>query len=60
MKLKEKKLSMKTNKNHIVNDQIGNKKNNLKKKEKKGLCMQAWWSTVLGKKRGKKDPNTWA
>ena len=29
-----------------------------KKKEKKGLCMQAWWSTVLGKKRGKKDPNT--
>jgi len=26
MKLKEKKLSMKTNKNHIVNDQIGNKK----------------------------------
>ena len=54
MKLKEKKLSMKTNKNHIVNDQIGNKKNNLKKKEKKGLCMQAWWSTVLGKKKEKK------
>jgi hypothetical protein len=38
MKLKEKKLSIKINKNHIVNDQIEKKKQS-KKKEKKGLCM---------------------
>jgi len=31
MKLKERKLSMKTNKNHIVNDQIGKKKQSKKK-----------------------------
>jgi hypothetical protein len=58
MKLKEKKLSMKTNKNHIVNDQIEKKKNNLKKRKKKPYACKPGGPPCLEKKEGKKDPNT--
>jgi hypothetical protein len=51
MKLKEKKLSMKTNKNHIVNDQIGKKKNNLKKRlVRASLVVHRAWNKKQEKK----------
>jgi hypothetical protein len=53
MKLKEKKLSMKTNKNHIVNDQI-EKKNNLKKRKKKAYACKPGGPPCLEKKEEKK------